>query len=254
MQADVALQKQILEVVKKARIAELKGMLQNVPISGSATFNFPIMRMAAGIIGAGILVASISYYLKKGTAEIPNMSSSMEDSIKKIEPNDFEPLEEPTLPQEPTQSSEKKVDGSFDKSSKKIDAPRKQEAKTFQPTMPKIEAIDPSNELIDNSQKVAPNKEINKASITTSQIVVDVDSSEKKYSFHYQFSNGKLILYGSFDKALFEILEINGDKHSVFMFYKDNYYRLNEKDTRITLLEPIQDKELVAKLKEFRVR
>ena len=108
--------------------------------------------------------------------------------------------------------------------------------------------------MIDNSQKVLPSREITRASITTSQIVVDVDSSVKKYAFHYQFSNGKLILYGSFDKALFEILEINGEKHSVFMFYKDNYYRLNEKDTHITLLESIQDKELVAKLKEFRVR
>lgn len=60
------------------------------------------------------------------------------------------------------------------------------------------------------------------------------------------------MLFGTFDKGLYEILEINSDTHSVFMFYKDNYYLLDEKQAKITLLEPIKDKALVAKLKEYR--
>ncbi len=251
LKADVTLQKQILEGVKKARAVELKAMLQKVPVGGSASFNFPMLRMAAGVVGAGLLIAALSLYFKNGK-EVPNMSSSIEDSINKIDPKDFEPLEEPTVaPTQPTENKEKKATETIDKTQ---DHSKKETARPTEEPKPKIEALDPSNELIDNTEKTLVTKAESKSSITASHIAVDVDSANKKYSFHYQFSKGKLMLYGSFDKALYEILEINGENHSVFMFYKDNYYLLNEKQSVVTLLEPIKDKALIAKLSEYKAR
>jgi hypothetical protein len=251
LKADVTLQRQILEGVKKARAAELKAMLQKVPVGGSASFNFPMLRMAAGVVGAGLLIAALSFYFKNGK-EVPNMSSSIEDSINKVDPKDFEPLEEPTVsPTQPSENKEKKVEESIDK---KQDNSKKETARPTEQARPKIEAVDPSNEMIDNAEKKSVVRESSKSAITASHIAVDVDSANKKYSFHYQFSKGKLMLYGSFDKALYEILEISGENHSVFMFYKDNYYLLNEKQTSITLLEPIKDKSLIAKLSEYKAR
>jgi hypothetical protein len=251
LKADVTLQKQILEGVKKARAVELKAMLQKVPVGGSASFNFLMLRMAAGVVGAGLLIAALSFYFKNGK-EVPNMSSSIEDSINKTDPKDFEPLEEPTVaPTLPTENKEKKATEIIDK---KQDNSKKETAKPAEQAKPKIEAIDPSNEMIDNNEKSIVAKEESKSAITVSHIAVDVDSANKKYSFHYQFSKGKLMLYGSFDKALYEILEINGESHSVFLFYKDNYYLLNEKQTSITMLEPIKDKALIAKLGEYKAR
>jgi hypothetical protein len=61
-----------------------------------------------------------------------------------------------------------------------------------------------------------------------------------------------LVLYGKFDKGLYEIIEINGSSHSIFLFYKENYYLLDEKETTITPLTPIRDSQLVKKLKEYR--
>jgi hypothetical protein len=251
LKADAELQKQILEGVKKARAAELKFMLQKVPVGGSTSFNFPMLRMAAGVVGAGLLIAALSFYFKNGK-EVPNMSTSIEDSINKADPKDFEPLEEPTVaPIQPSENKEKKATETIDK---KQDPSKKETARSTEQTKPKIEAIDPSNEVIDNTEKSTVAKETSKSAITASHIAVDVDSANKKYSFHYQFSKGKLMLYGLFDKALYEILEINGENHSVFMFYKDNYYLLNEKQYVVTLLEPIKDKALIAKLSEYKGR
>ena len=52
----------------------------------------------------------------------------------------------------------------------------------------------------------------------------------------------------------YEILEIHGDKHSVFLFYKEHYYLLDEKQSKITALEPINDAVLLKKLKEYQGR
>lgn len=251
LKAGVELQRLILEGVKKARATELKVMLQKVPVGGSATFDMPMLRIAAGVVGAGVLIAALSFYYKNGK-EAPNMSTSIEDSIHKVDPKDFEPLEEPTVV--PTQTNEKKEEKAAEAVNEMQNNPKEETAKPTERAKPKIEALDPSNEIIDNTEKTAIAKETSKSAITASHIEVDVDSANKKYSFHYQFTKGKLMLYGSFDKALYEILEINGENHSVFMFYKDSFYLLNEKQSSITLLEPIKDKALIAKLNEYKAR
>ena len=93
LKADVALQNQILEGVRKARAAELKTMLQNVPIGGSA-ISWPVLRMAAGIVGAGVLIAGLSYYFRSHENINPSsLSTSIEDSIKQKEKT-TEPMEE----------------------------------------------------------------------------------------------------------------------------------------------------------------
>jgi len=85
-------------------------------------------------------------------------------------------------------------------------------------------------------------------------IQVERDSQNKTYSFHYQFSNKKLFLFGPFDEALYEILEIHGDNHALFLYFKENFYLLNDANAEITELTPIRDRPLIQKLKEFRNR
>jgi len=94
--------------------------------------------------------------------------------------------------------------------------------------------------------------ESHKSVVSVSHIAVETDTANKNYNFHYQFASGKLFLYGPFDKSVYEILEINSDNHSVFLFHRDNYYLLDEKQLKITHLEPIKDTALIRKLKEYR--
>jgi hypothetical protein len=244
LRAYVEFQKSILEGVKNARAAELKAMLQKIPVGGIASFDFPMLRMAAAIVGAGLLLTALTFYFRNGAT--PKMATSIEDSInKKIDSNDYELLEEPIAPANKNEKGvEKEV---VKKGDLKDDI-----SKTVK--SPKIDAVDPSIEMIDNSSKESSGKEISKSVIANSHIGVDIDPSNKKYSFHYQFNKEKLILYGPFDKSLYEILEINGETHSVFMFYKNTYYTLDEKKSAITLLEPIKDKALISKLSEYKAR
>jgi hypothetical protein len=115
--------------------------------------------------------------------------------------------------------------------------------------------VDPTGDLTsDNNQDQIVSTENSKSALTASHIQVETDSSSKKYNFHYQFNNGKLQLFGPFDKSLYEILEINGDSHAVFLFYRENYYVLDEQQNQITKLHLIKDSALLKKLKEYRGR
>lgn len=253
LKTDLQLQKVILESVKKARAAELKTMLQNVPIGGSTGIaQFSVMKMAAGIIGAGLLLAALGYYFSNTGDNGPKMSTSLEDSIKKVNPNDFEPLEEPlatTAKEEKKNERQPKVENKPDP--KTTENPVKTTASA---TKPKMDLVDPSKDMLEGDSRPLISQQTPKKPVSTSHIKVDVLTDDKKYSFHYQFSEGKLLLYGAFDTSLYEILEINGEMHRVFMFYKDHYYLLDENQTKAAPLQPIMDPELISKLKEFRGR
>jgi hypothetical protein len=246
LKADMELQKQIIEGVRKARAAELKTMLSQVSVATPASFSLPVMRMAASIVGAGIMILAFSYYFNSNKAT-PNMSSSLEDSIHKVDPADFEPLEEPTADEPKPAIQDTNVSPANTKPEVKESTP-----KVSPVQQPKIDIVDPSKDMTENGNSSIPKNETSHIAITASHLAVEVDDKNKKYPFHYQFNQGKLLLYGSFDKGLYEILEINGETHSVFLFYKDNYYALDEKANAITALEPIRNQALISKLKEYK--
>jgi hypothetical protein len=77
--------------------------------------------------------------------------------------------------------------------------------------------------------------------------------TNKKYNYHYQFKDGKLFLYGPFEKELYEIMEFfNEEKRTLFLYHNENYYLLKDNSTSLKPLNPIQDTELLNKLKEYR--
>jgi hypothetical protein len=117
----------------------------------------------------------------------------------------------------------------------------------------KIEVYDPSKELEENNTDQV-NEELNHSqeSITPS-VVVEIDSDNKKYNFHYQFKDGKLLLYGPFEKDVYEIMEFfNGEKRTLFLYYNEHYYLLKDNSTSLKPLNAIQDAELLNKLREYR--
>ena len=250
LKADVDLQKHILEGVKKARIADLKGMLNNVPVGGGFSSGIAAGKIAAAVLTVGFIGTSLYFYFKpagtnkSGPPEIAEHRmepiTSMPNTVDSTTLKSAQPAAVPAVVEK--KKGEKK-------SSKNKDA-----VKSAATKQPKIEVVDPSDELVDNSANPATTAEGQKSGVSLSHIAVETLASSKKYNFHYQFKDGKLALYGSFDKSLYEILEIHGDRHAVFLFYKENYYLLNEKQNKITALEPIKDAALLKKLKEYRGR
>lgn len=257
LKAEVGLQKLAIEGVKKARAAELKAMLNNLPLGTNISMEWSALKIAAGIVGAGILIAGLTFYFKSNQALNPtNFSSSIEDSLNQPDNTTNAPEETPSQPNQENISpaEEPKKEAAKEKAEKK-ETEKKASNHSAEAVKPKIEMVDPTQELAENStaekNTAGENK---KALVSVSYILVETDATNKKYGFHYQFSQGKLHLYGNFDKGLYEILEVNGDSHTVFMYYKELYYLLDEKQLAITLLEPIKDKKLLSKLKEYRGR
>lgn len=256
LKSDLDFQKHIVEGVRKARAAELKNMLNKVPVGATTVpMDFSVMKMAAGIIAAGAVSAVLYFYVTRG--EVPPFDKAATDLNKTTEQLDKQVPEQPDVTKvAPDSAAEKKEVAPTVKPESKI-APKKEDSpeQEVKPAeKPKLEVTDPSSELEsnDNTRNDNPSTTLRRSDITPSHIQVDVDSSNKKYNFHYQFVGGKLMLYGSFDKSLYEVLEINGDKHSVFLYYKDAYYLLDENQHKLTKLEPITDTALVGKLKEYR--
>jgi len=245
LQGDVTLQQQIIEGIKKARITELKTMLGQVPVTGLMQTGVSAVKIMTGAITAGAIITGAIFYFKPAPKEtsapiVENELPAVPDA--KTEPDPIDPKEEknPTLASETPKGKELK---------KKPLAPLKSQ----KATRPKIEVVDPTGELAKDpahGQKTTKPQSV----VVTSRIGVDINSSSSKYSFHYQFTQSKLVLYGIFDAGLYEIIEVNGDTHSIFLYYKDNYYLLNEKQSAITPLTVIKDAELVKKLKEYRGR
>jgi hypothetical protein len=251
LKAEVEFQTQVIEGLKKARIAELKAMLNKVPVD--TVVKFPALKVAAGLIGTAIIVsAGYLFYSNNNKVELPLISPPIEDSIvqsEEMQPNDSEDsnkVTEQPSESEPAVKTQQQVKPIKVPSTKPSD-----NAEASQPVdKPAFDVVDPSEELTESTP--TRGNASSKPVLTIPKLNVEVDSSSKKYPFHYQFNDNKMILFGSFEKSLYEIIEINGDSHSVFLFYKDNYYKLDESKNEITPLEPIQDKVLIQKLKEYR--
>lgn len=263
LKADVEIQKNILQGIRKARAAELKAMLNNVTVGSPVSSVFTTMRMAAGIVGAGILITSLYYYFQPEDLKItPNISTSIQDSVQehdsvdsteKLNSSDDSTKENTQL--NVIEPEEKVIKPNLPATNVFVKEEKKAIIKTSEVKQPKIEVVDPTNEMSSESKaEESVKRGDSKSVITTSSVQVEIDSSSKKYNFHYQFKSNKLQLFGSFDKSLYEILEITGESHAVFMFYRENYYLLDEKQNQITKLSVIKDSDLLKKLKEYRGR
>lgn len=250
LKADVELQKEIIQGLKAARIAELKAMLNKIPVA-SPTIYFSPLRIAAGLIGTAVLATGLYFYFDKNSGLNPNQaSSSLVDSIRQTEQNNDEIKIDSVVDElkieVPTDNNKAKgSDGEIKKNDKAV-IPDSKENK------PVIDLIDPTDETTENEVSVEKAVTSN-TTISVARIEVNVISSERKLKSHYQFAKGKLILYGNFDNGIYEIIEVNAEKsRSLFLYYKTSYFLLDDSKKEVTPLKEISDPVLVQKLNSFR--
>src|ERR1044071_4341909 len=159
---DLDFQKQIVEGIRTARAAELKNMLSKVPVGGtSVSMDFSVMKMAAGIIAAGVVGAAIYIYVTRG--ETPPFDKAATDFNKtqeikqpEIKPDvttvapDSTGEATPAVTTPEKESKEQKKEPSSKKQSKP-----EQEVKPAQ--KPKLEVTDPSADLQSTDNTKAEN-------------------------------------------------------------------------------------------------
>lgn len=238
LREEVANQERIIRSVQKARAAELKHMLQQVPVpSGGLSTG----QIAASVIATGIVATGLYFYFKPEAPPAPVETEVPEVVVKP----------EPTVVEEPVLKPEEKAVAPAQEEPKRKTATRKPEPKPVQ--KPDIKVADPTTELTATPEE-EKTEAATKPELTVSKLQVITEAGDKKYSFHYMFAEGKLHLFGPFDRNLYEILEITGESHAVFLFYKENYYLLDEAKITFTPLAPIRDGQLLKKLREYRGR
>jgi len=244
LREEVEFQRQLIEGVRRARALEIKGMLNNVPVGGAGWSGGQI---AAAVISAGVVVTSLYFFLNADTPTAPDVSTKTTDVITtpviqadSLTDNGVNTNEQKEIIPEESKAKAKVTSATRNKTNE-ASAVRK----------PRIEVLDPSDELSSNEEN-SPTNATSRMEITTSKMEVVTGLMDRKHDFHYQFSQGKLLLYGPFDKSLYEILEVHGDGHAVFLFYRENYYLLDQGKTQITKLRPITDSDLIKKLKDYR--
>ena len=246
LKEDVEFQRQVVQGVRQARAIELKNILNNVPVSGSSWSGG---KAAAAVMTAGLVAVSLYIYFKEDIQPVTPTEAIQQEIT--TPPADH--VVEPSVTPIPAPNSNESTSATTEQLKEKPKVLK--ENKPSSPVRkPDIQVVDPSSELTESKPEAAAHVSPGRSEISASKMEVMTGLSDKKHNFHYQFMQGKLLLYGPFDKSLYEILEIHGEGHAVFLFYKENYYLLDERQEEITELKYIQDTELLKKLKEYRGR
>jgi hypothetical protein len=258
------LQQKLVEGIRNARIAELKTMLNNTPVPSLPTGQSILTKIATWTVVSGIVATGVYFFLNKDDNEInkPNEPAAIVENKTTVEPSAA--TEEVQKAEDKVAVEQRAVE--IEKSKKKTTGSN---ASVNTPSTGKVESketvisqrptvFDPSteteaNSMPDQTQNNLAKAEKEEPTVKSSTIEVSIDETNKNYAFHYQFKNGKVILYGAFERNLYEILEFfSGDKRTAFLFYKENYYLINEDNDKIKPLVPINDPVLRNKLKEYR--
>jgi hypothetical protein len=271
LQNEFALQKRLLKGIKDARVAELKSMLNKVPVSGSGPETL-VSKIALGTMLTLLVAAAAYWYFNRDQIHLAQPQAPAKE--RSIEEKPVTPKPEPEIKAEKKKERKKPVETqtvetdknqtsagtehskpSLAKKPAPLSAPKEKTTEGQSPAKePVLDVLDPA---VEESEQDAVIKKEHQEAFTpnSSSLLVETDTENSRYTFHYQFNDGKLFLYGPFEENLYEIMEfLIDEKRIVFLYYKDNYYLLHESDHKMIPLSPITDSSLLKKLKEYRSR
>lgn len=261
LKREYSLQQRLVKAIKDKRIAELKSLLNNTPIPPVNPGTSAVAKFAIGTFVAGAVATGAYFYFNNDNITNQHVTTPPEQTEEASKPADT--LEEPT-PEPPSVEGEESKEPSNNPAemstpitgNKKNNEKAKVDSNTLSSNQkPALDVFDPSadNEEVNSKTNTEAEQAIKGEVKEGPSIAVEIDRSNKRYAFHYQFKEGKLFLYGPFEKNLYEIMEFFSDeKRTLFLFYKDGYYLLKEEDTQVKPLAVITDQALVQKLKEYR--
>jgi hypothetical protein len=249
LKQELSFQQTIAEGIRNARAAQLKGILNNIPLSAIPTSQtYSLLKIGTWAIVTGI-VATATYFI---VTQNPQQEKPVDKSVTE-ETNTITPATEATPFSEIT--TEPPVETKAEPAVKATPKEKITATKEKSVTRPALEVYDPTKETSEEAivRYEREQLEIISKAFVTSSIEVETNNLDRKYSFHYMFKENKLVLFGSFDKHLYEILEfISGNKKTVVLYYKTNYYLLDINKSEPTPLSVIRNKELLQKLKQYR--
>ena len=267
---EYALQKRMIKGIKEARAAELKAMLDKVPVPPGGTGNTVATRIILGTVVSLVIAAAGYWYFNQEDQNRPTPKTTVKEEQKQpesetpatseAESDDRTTRDQPAVPVQPRAESDKNQTSAGTEHSKPSLAKKPGPLQTpdepgeeDSPDGPVLDVFNPDPEETRNTGIKLNKGDETLAARGNSSIVVETDRENRRYSFHYQFREGKLFLFGPFEQNLYEIMEFFADdKRTVFLYYNDRYYLLEEASDEVRPLTPITDPALLKKLVEYR--
>ena len=252
LKTEFKFQQDVIDGIKAYRKKELIARLDNVQIAATGQ---SVLLKALGVIGlAGIATVSTYMWVNNNSDKV-----LVEEKTDKIEQVIAETSEQSTKIDVAADQSKEEENIQESKSTSDKIIVEKETAPTRETTtripeivIPEVMEPDSSSDAITEDKLEAPEAmnttEINLSTSTN----VEVKFS-KKYNFHYQVKEGQLTLYGDFEDAPFEVIEMKTNKGiQSYLFYNDNFYSLNSNSKNIEPLDRIDNLSLIKELQKRR--
>lgn len=268
LKAESDLQADIVNGLKEFRKTELKARLDAINV-GPSWFEYAqqstLMKSMGGVIVASIIGSGI-YFLgeKDGVVETSNpitidapIYESTDFVLELGDDNASENetgLEKPIIAEkrrvtEPQSENSNTAQVIVESTNVSKDEPTK--AEVFKPSFeaPPVLAIEEDGKF--NSSELDELPENNSA--VTKEVPIDVRTENNRSStIKYKYFDGKLFLSGDFDKAPYEILEINSaDGRRIYVHYLGTFYKVGLTDKLIELPK-VKDEAVIKELKLLR--
>ena len=248
LKSEYNFQNEIINGIKDARKAELKAMLNKVPITSVSTATTGLYKIFAGSV-ATILLGTASWYYFTATEQV-EVNTQTEVIIGFTENN---VAGNTILQSEEVQktTSTPILEEGAKESTEQVTERKEVTSAINTPVLPNSENDFESQSLPEENLDIP--SDLSSASINLNSKVDVKIVMKKKYDFHYQFSHSKLVLYGEFEEGLFEVLELNKeDNVEVYLYYKSNFYYILNNTNSISPLKSVSDKNLKLKLEGLR--
>ncbi|MCK6617438.1 MAG: hypothetical protein L6Q51_07315 [Cyclobacteriaceae bacterium] len=244
LQQELKFQQELIQGIRQARVAELKAMLNNVPVPPANVGTASVVKIISAVAVVGVVSTALYYYFDNKNNEQPQVNKKEETIVSPVTPADSESK---------SQDQAVVITDESAVNTKPTEKPVVSES-AAPAVHPKLDVYSPEAEADQlQLQKEHAQLEIISKAFVTSSIEVEAKEASRKYGFHYMFKDNRLVLYGSFNDNLYEILEfIAGDQRTVVLYYNSAYYLLDLDKSVPTPLVPIKDKALLNKLKQYR--
>lgn len=247
LQHEYALQKRLIQGIRDARAAELKSMLNKVPVPPHNPGSTLVSKVVLAAVVSLVVAAGYWYFTQD---EVP-------PALPPVTTQEQQPptLEKPALPE--TKKPEPEAKQPAVRRSTPVETDKNQTSAGTEHSKPSL-AKQP-----DPLQGPAPQGQSNEAAADDANTVdateegaslaIETHQDHPDYNFHYQFTDGKLVLFGPFDNGRYQTIDLSVDGERVkFLHYNGTYYRLEATDAAIQPLKRVTDPDVLERLDESR--
>ena len=252
LRQELGFHKELIEGIRANRMSELKARLDNVPVSGGGLSGGAIGKYIAGAVIVGGIGYGVVVLTDSPDSDLVPMETTTEQVTEAVE--EPQPLVTTQPAQEEDAPSTEVTEGNDEANEPTaVNQEQDSEEEAVMPSVP-----DP---LEDFDSDVAAEEELDMPSTeltiteapVKSNLEVEIITNKRRFDFHYQVVEDKLVLYGGFDEEPYELIEINTDsQQKLYLYFKSNYYAIERDALEIRPLDRINNTNLIQQLEIVR--